>query len=74
MSSDLKLITISVPSFEIESIKSLVDAGYFNSSSEFFREAVREFLDKEVDKNELIQPENIAYMLLEIQTLKNRGK
>lgn len=54
----MKIATINIPNDYLECIECLVNLGYYPSRSECVREALKEFLGREVQLNEKIKKEN----------------
>lgn len=52
----MKITTINIPDCYLDCVDSMVTLGYFPSRSETFREAIKQFLAKEVDNNHLLDP------------------
>jgi len=53
----MRIVTINIPFSYMSAIQSLIDLGLYNSRSQIVREALKEFLDKELDFTQDLTPE-----------------
>ena len=64
----MRIVTINIPDSYLKSFESLIKLDLYASRSQIVREALKDFLDKELKFTEDIQEENF----LEIRDVKNQ--
>ncbi|HEX3672660.1 MAG TPA: ribbon-helix-helix domain-containing protein [Rhizomicrobium sp.] len=66
--SNVEKISISLPREMIDYIKESVERGYYASTSEVLREAVRDWQRKEIERRyEALKPKSLAHLKRMIQ-------
>ncbi|MBD3351113.1 MAG: ribbon-helix-helix protein, CopG family [Candidatus Lokiarchaeota archaeon] len=56
----MRIVTINIPKYYLEAFEELTKMGLYNSRSAIVRDALKDFLDKELKFIEDLEPEKFA--------------